>query len=186
MSAITGLRIEIAPLLDGETFTPVLTGIEHRAIDIMPAYDALYGAFRKIEQRRFSAEGPGWQPLSESTQADRARLGVGASHPILNRSGGRTTKGGRKGGALRKSLTTRGATGAVLEPQVDGIFMGTKDSVARYHQDGTSKMPARPVVDLNEGDAAVFAGIIGEYIFDYSVHRSLLGDSMFVADAMGL
>lgn len=180
--AITGLRIEITP--EEDTFTPVLMGIEHRAIDLLPAYAAVYQAFRVIEAKRFSGEGPGWAPLAESTVAERVRLGIGGDHPILNRSGAKES--GRKGGQLRRSLTTKGAKGAVFEPEIDGVFMGTRDPIAGFHQEGTTKMPARPIVDLTEADANVFGSIIGEYLFGYSVDRTLLGDSMYVADAMGL
>lgn len=179
---ISELRIEITP--DGDTFTPTLMGIEKRAIDLLPAYAAVYQAFRVIEAKRFSGEGPGWAPLAESTVAGRVRIGIDGSHPILNRSG--ASYEGRKGGQLRRSLTTKGAKGAVFEPQIDGVFMGTKDPIARFHQEGTSKMKARPVVDLTEADASVFGSIIGEYLYGFGVDRTLLGDSMYVADAMGL
>lgn len=182
--AITALRVELGPTPDGETFTPALTGIEHRLIDLVPAYEAIAAAFRRIEQRRFDSEGPGWAELAASTVAQRERLGIGGSHPILSRKG--IVDRGRRGGQLRTSLTTKGAKNSVVRPEVDGLFVGTADPVAKYHQEGTAKMPARPLVDLNEADAAVFGGIIGEYVFDFGVDRTILGDAMFVADVMGL
>ena len=152
----TAFTFGITP--DVDTFTPTLDGIEKRAIDIVPCYQALYTAFRKIEQKRFSSEGPGWEPLKPSTVADRERQGYGGEHPILNRDG-----------TLRRSLTTKGAKHAVITPMPDGVFFGTKDPIAKYHQEGTEKMVARPIVDLTEADAEVFGEIIGEHVFGYSV-----------------
>ncbi len=153
---VTALVFGITPEVD--TFTPTLQGIESRAIDIIPCYQALYAAFRKIEQKRFDSEGPGWAELKPSTVADRERQGYGGDHPILNRDG-----------TLRRSLTTKGAKGAVITPMPDGVFFGTRSPIAQYHQDGTSKMEARPLVDLNQADAEVFSGIIGEYLFGFGV-----------------
>lgn len=178
----TGLYIGITPEVD--TFTPTLKAIEARALDIAPLYDALYGAFRKIEARRFSSEGPGWKELAPSTRTDRERLGAGGDHPILNRTGA------PGGGALRKSLTTKGAKDAVVTPMPDGLFMGTKSKIARYHQDGTHgagrnhkvSMPARPLVDLTQADAEVFSGIISEWLYGFKVSETTLGNSSsFVA-----
>lgn len=164
-----GLYFGIEPVVD--SFTPTLDGIEERSIDIAPMYDGLYSAFRRIEQRRFQAEGPGWDELKPGTVADRERMGYDGAHPILNREG-----------SLRRSLTTKGARNAVVEPLPDGLFMGTKDPIAKYHQNGTDRMAARPLVDLTEADAEVFAGIVGEWIYGYAVSESSLGNSeSFVA-----
>ena len=152
----TSLAFGIVP--DVDTFTPTLHGIESRAIDIEPCYQALWTAFRRIEQKRFESEGPGWAALKPSTVADRERQGYGGEHPILNRDG-----------TLRRSLTTKGAKDSVITPMPDGVFFGTKSKIAGYHQDGTRKMVARPLVDLTEADAEVFAGIISEWVYGYGV-----------------
>lgn len=152
----TTLAFGITP--DVDTFTPTLGGIESRAIDIAPCYEALWTAFRRIEQKRFESEGPGWAALLTSTVADRERQGYGGEHPILNRDG-----------TLRRSLTTKGAKDSVMTPMPDGVFFGTRSKIAGYHQAGTEKMVARPLVDLTEADAEVFGGIIGEWVYGYSV-----------------
>lgn len=182
MAPISGFSVLVEPVED--TFTPMLEWIEGRLVDIAPAYDALYATFRKIEARRFSAEGPGWAPLAESTVAQR-----GSSHPILVAP---DDKGGRRSGQLRRSLTTKGARGAVVEPLPDGLFMGTEDPLAEVHHKGTNragrdhntKIPARPLVDLNEADAALFAGVLSEYFYGFKLSGALGAGQVYEADAM--
>lgn len=163
--ARTVLRFGITP--DVDTLTPSLEHVEERIVNIPVLYQALWTAFRRIEERRFDREGPGWERLADSTVAERERLGIGGEHPILNRTGA------PGGGTLRRSLTTKGAKYSYIEPLPDGVFFGTRDPLARYHQDGTHgagrdhnvSMPARPLVDLTEADADVFTGIIAEWIY---------------------
>jgi hypothetical protein len=156
--------LELQPLEKGETLTPLLEATMARMGDLMPAYLEIYSAFRKMEQRRFDQQGPGWAPLAESTVAQRESLGLGGDHPILNRTG--VSDHGRQGGTLRRSLTTRGSRYAVFEVMPDGIFMGTSDPVAKFHQEGTENMPARPVVKIEEKDAKIFGAILSEWIWD--------------------
>ena len=172
----TSLEIGITQLPGDDTFTATMEGIGIRLADFVPVYDALYDAFRKIESARFDAEGPGWKQLAESTVASR-----GSAHPILNVTG-----------RLRRSLTTKGAPGAVVEYEVDGLFMGTSDPVAHYHQDGTHgagrdhniDMVARPVVDMQEEDAVTFATILSDYFYyNLGVFAS---SGVFATDSEGL
>jgi phage gpG-like protein len=164
-----GLRLTIEVAED--TTTPMFQHFEDRLVEVLGLYDEWYSAFRKIEARRFTKEGPGWAPLAAPTVAQRKAMGIGGTSPILNRSG--VDYAGRKGGQLRKSLTTKGAKNAVVEPLPDGLFVGTKDPVAIFHQGGTHgagvdhnvSMPARPIVDLSEEDSLVFASIAEEWIY---------------------
>lgn len=177
----TAFTIELEPLED--TYTPALDWIAGRLVDIAPAYDALYATFRKIEARRFSAEGPGWEELAESTVAQR-----GSAHPILVAPGAR----GRKSGQLRRSFTTKGAKGALVEPLPDGLFMGSEDPLAAIHHHGTDRagrdhtthIPARPLVDLTEADAEAFSEVLVEYFYGFGATASLGAGDEFSADAM--
>jgi hypothetical protein len=167
---VEALRFGIVQLPGDDTFTAELESIGVRLDALAPVYDAIYAIFRRIEQDRFDREGPGWKPLAPSTAANRVRLGVGAYHPILNLQ---VPSRGRKASQLRKSLTTAGATNAVVEPIPDGLFMGTNDPLAIVHHRGTSdagrshnvRIPARPLVDMREQDAALFGDVIGDYVF---------------------
>lgn len=153
-----------------ETFTPIVDSIAARLADMGPAYALVYDEFLDIERKRFSSEGPGWQQLKTSTVAKR-----GSAHPILHDTG-----------ELEDSLTDAGHTNAVFEPEIDSVFMGTSDPVAIFHQEGTDKMVARPVVDMTEADAASFAGIIGDYLFSGPGGTVSAGGALFAAGALGL
>lgn len=177
--------IEVQPIDD--TFTPMLEWIEGRMVDIAPAYEALDAVFRGIESKRFTAEGPGWEPLADSTVAQR-----GSAHPILVAPAGTYgERGGRKPGQLRRSLTTKGAKGHIVEPLPDGLFMGSDDFLAAIHDKGTDRagrdhdthIPARPLVDLNEGDAELFTEVLSEYFYGFALASSIGADT-FEADAM--
>lgn len=189
MPPATTLTFGIEQVPGDDTFTELLEGIGVRVADIVPIYDALYSVFRKIEQRRFDKEGPGWAELAESTVAGRERLGIGGSHPILNRKG--VTYRGRRGGQLRTSLTTKGAKGAIVEPIPDGLFMGTSDPLAAVHQKGTSRagrdhnvvIPARPLVDMTEADAEEFSEVVARYMFGIGLRSHTTSDASALFEA---
>jgi hypothetical protein len=80
----------------------------------------------------------GWAPLAPETALEKARLGYGAG--ILVRTG-----------ELMDSATVRGAPGNVFEVTPTSLTVGTRDWKAGFHQHGTSKMPARPIVGWSWG-----------------------------------
>lgn len=178
--------ITVEPLPD--EFTPMMEWIEGRLVDFTPAYEGLYSLFRKIQARRFTAEGPGWEPLAESTVQSRG----GSDHPILVEPVALANKRGRSGGQLRRSFTTKGAKGAVIEPLPDGLFMGSDDPLAAIHHKGTNRagrdhntvIPARPLVDPTEADAEAFAAFLSEYFYGFHLTGSLGASETFEADAM--
>ena len=53
-------------------------------------------------------------------------------------------------GALRDSLVSVGGPNNIAEAFPRGLVFGTSDEKALFHQDGTSRMPARPPVGLSE------------------------------------
>lgn len=176
--------IELQPVED--TWTPVLVGTERRLVDLEALYPRLWTVFRQIEARRFSAEGPGWTALAPSTVAGRIAQGIGGNHPILNRQGaGRYGTVNQEGGSLRKSFTTKASKYSYIEPMPDGLFIGSKHPLAIYHQTGAHgagkdhnvTIPARPIVDLNEADAELFAETISAYVWGFSAARSAVYDS---------
>ena len=103
----------------------VLEGIEERAQDLTPAWPAVLRAFRSIVNRAFAMEGSGgepWQPLADSTRRERARLGYGAAHPILERTG-----------RLVRSLVI-GDDGGFAEITPGSLIVGTTVPYFVYHQ----------------------------------------------------
>lgn len=164
-----GLTIAI-DTIEADCFSLWMKRLESRLVNLGPLYAELYSAFREIERKRFDAEGPGWKALAASTQINRIFLGIEGSNPILDRSGdkaGRDFMGnydGRDGGQLRRSLTTLHAKNAVFEPMVDGVFMGTKDPVAKFHQTGEGSNPERILVEATEADATTYGYIVSEFV----------------------
>jgi len=67
---------------------------------------------------------PLWEPLAESTEAEKARLGYPPDAPLL------------RDGTLRDSIVT--------EHHALEAIIGSKMPVAAFQEFGTSKMPARP------------------------------------------
>ncbi|HLZ20725.1 MAG TPA: phage virion morphogenesis protein [Ktedonobacterales bacterium] len=80
----------------------------------------------------------GWAALADATVLDRTRRGFGGEHPILVRAGD-----------LQASVTARGAPGNVFDVRADSLSVGSEDARAGYHQWGTSRMPARPIVGIS-------------------------------------
>lgn len=86
-------------------------------------------------QDNFPAEGSRlgskWKALAASTQAQRARLGYGAAHPILERTG-----------ALKRGF----------EKQVKRLSVRVFNPVDyfQYHQMGGGKLPQRKMIDAPE------------------------------------
>lgn len=97
-----------------------------------------------------------WPQLAESTQDERERLGFSPNDPLL------------RTGELQASISheTRG-----LEAEI-----GSTSEIAPYHELGTSKMPARPVLgpalvrNLDKikelAASAIVAGFIGNEVID--------------------
>lgn len=68
-------------------------------------------------------------------------------------------------GRLRMSLTNKGSDDMVYEAGKLSLKLGTKVPYAIYHQTGTSKMPARPPIELTERQKNLWPKLIQEYLF---------------------
>lgn len=78
-----------------------------------------------------------WPPLAPSTIREKARLGYGEMPPLW------------RTGTLAASLAEKGAAGNILQAGPSSLVVGTSINYARYHQDGTSRMPARQIVGIS-------------------------------------
>lgn len=125
------------------------------------AFPVIAEDFRRMQAKRFDAEGPGWAPLAPSTLARKARKGY--PETILHATG-----------ILRDSLTKVNAPGSVVRMLPDEIFIGTRVPYGTYHQTGTDKMPQRKIVDLGEDDAARWGSILQRALGPTSVVSSAL------------
>lgn len=107
-----------------------------RVADVSPVMEEIATQEREAAAKRFDEHGPGWAPLAESTLAAKASAGYPPDILVAT-------------GELRDSLSKLGgAHFEIVTP--DSLTMGTSDEIAGFHQDGTSRMPARPLVEQDE------------------------------------
>lgn len=119
--------------------------------DMSDAFREIVKDFHEGERKQFETEGGygagGWQPLAMSTV-----LRKGGPSPILVREG-----------TLRDSLVGESPY-SIVDIRPLEARMGTKVPYARFHQKGTSRMPARPVIMLPEGQKTRWHKIVHRYL----------------------
>jgi len=122
--------------------------------DLSAAFREIVKDFHESEQRQFESQGDygagGWQPLASTTIERKERGGFPLD--ILVRTG-----------ALKESLAGKtGHTIEVIKPLE--MQVGTTLPYARFHQEGTGIMPARPIIMLPEEQKTRMHKIIHRYL----------------------
>lgn len=132
-----------------------LIGISTRGTDFRPAWQAITDRLLTIEGQQFASEGAygstGWPALAPSTIERRQSQGYGAG-PILDMTG-----------ALKRSLSVKGAEGQISVIEPASMAFGTGIEYAGLHQTGTGRMPARKPLELPERDRKVIVKIAQRY-----------------------
>lgn len=122
-----------------------------RMVNLKPVFDAFEPIWHQQEARIFTSEGiPAWPRLSPA-YADRKRREVGRL-PILVYTG-----------RLRSSLVGR-SKDSIYEATPRTLKMGTRVPYSTYHSEGTSRMPARPHVELLPETFRELADLATDYI----------------------
>lgn len=131
-----------------------LRGVQARALNGAPVLSIILRDMRRLEQELFDTEGRGeWPALAVSTLESKSRQGYPPN--ILQATE-----------ALYDSLAGNlSAAGHVEQITEDEIVYGTTNPAARWHQSGTSKMPARPPVDVREEDVRGWTKQVHAYVF---------------------
>lgn len=124
-----------------------------RAGDTRPVLAVVARQIAEIEETRFDDEGPGWAPLAESTLAQKARQGLNSG--ILDATG-----------RLRQSLSSIGAPDQLLIIHDGLLVFGTTVPYAGVHQRGSSRVPQRKVIDLQEGDKRLIVKTIQRWVIE--------------------
>ena len=110
--------------------------MRERAGDLVPAWEVVADWLAEQERIQFSTEGARWgqpwAPLAESTLAAKLRRAQPSDILVA------TTE-------LKRSLTIRPLDIERLHPST--MVLGTRVSYAQFHQRGTSRMPARILLD---------------------------------------
>jgi hypothetical protein len=147
------MRVEVQGV---EPLLKKLATVQEAISDFRPVWPQVAQWFYTLEQQQFATEGGGsWAPLAPSTVKGR-----GSAHPILIRSG-----------RLYRSLTDRGAEGAVYSEGAETLTLGTDVRVGSWnlgllHQLGTRYMPARRPIFPTRARLSDLRVILHQYIFD--------------------
>jgi phage gpG-like protein len=111
-----------------------------RAGDLTFPMGRILDSLHRTTADQFASEGArgsgGWEPLAASTLDAKARSGIDPR--ILHATG-----------ALERSLT---GSGGIADAHPDGFDFGTRVPYAQFHQQGTSRMPARKPVQPTGAD----------------------------------
>lgn len=125
-----------------------------RAIEPAPALAIVAEELRKAEAKRFAAEGPGWAPLADSTIAKKGSTVIG-----------------RESDAMMRSLTEKGAEGAIEIIQGSELVWGTSLTsedgfpYPKAFNDGTTRgQPPRPLFDFGQPTLAAVSRAIQAYL----------------------
>jgi phage gpG-like protein len=118
-----------------------LANFQAALADERPALQAIADDFRALIARQFStegrAEGTPWPPRVGAGLAPPSKRAMQAS-PLLVRTG-----------ALRNSLIEPHAPDHVEQIDATSLTFGTRVPYALFHQFGTRRMPARPLIVLS-------------------------------------
>jgi hypothetical protein len=114
-----------------------LRGLARRASDLRPAWPAVTRRVAAGYSRSFDRQGPGWKKLDPATTRRRIAEGFPPG-PILNETGG-----------YRDAATNPDRL--IVHEGNWSLEIGVDHELARYHQDGTRKMPIRQL-KLSAGD----------------------------------
>lgn len=108
--------------------------------DWRPFWPDIAAVFYTMEAGRFDSGGYGsWKQLSDGYKKWKMKNYPGEN--ILSLTGD-----------LRRSLTSQFNPNAVYADQPLELVLGTNIHYAQYHQYGTSRMPARPPIDIRQQD----------------------------------
>lgn len=118
-----------------EPFAVTLERFQHRLGDASEAFGAMADYQKRVvNARQFKGQGSpevggAWSPLSPRYAAWKAKKRPGAQILVFD-------------GKLKNEMTTKAG---VFEVWSSGFTVGTDLFYARYHQNGTPNMPARPL-----------------------------------------
>lgn len=153
LNSLGEMALELIKLEAGE-FIALSEALERIAQKVEDTAKAEFGVYQPA-----TGGFPAWPELADSTQDERVKAGYSADEPLLR----------------------SGETQASISHEVEGLeaVVGSTSDVMVFHEFGTSKMPARPVIGpaaFRNRDwiqrlaaAAVVAGFIGEDV----IHQAL-------------
>lgn len=131
--------------------------------DLRPAWPATDAVFSDVLQEQFASEGAEsgdrWPELAKSTQEERERLGYGAAHPILVRTG-----------ELRESFVDRTHPDATSEHDRLRWARGSRsEHFPAVHQRGSrdGRIPQRRIIAMNSEDRLRILRPVRNHVFGF-------------------
>lgn len=140
-----------------EAFANAFISLDAYIGDRRPAWPGVAKIARDHARRRFAAEGPGWEGLTEGYAVRKAeKHGV---KKILSATG-----------ALEDSLTEEGAEGAIYDATPDTLTVGSSLPYARAHHFGLLErsLPARPIYLVDDELAREVAEVMERDLTDFA------------------
>lgn len=137
---------------NAESVNEALAAFEESLADQAPALARVADDFREMIAQQFAsegrAEGTPWPELAPATLRRRQ-----ANTPILYKTG-----------ALLRSLREPGAAGHVEELEGYSLTLGSRLPYAVFHQTGTRRLPARPIIVLSGARSERWTEIVRQQI----------------------
>jgi phage gpG-like protein len=135
-----------------KTFAKALDKAVKQVGDLRFAMGEISRDVFKTTRQNFILGGAGkYEPLSKKYSAFKQRVNAGA--PILVFSG-----------SLRDSVTGTGNSDTIRNIGKQSLIQGTKVPYAKFVQEGTSKMPLRKFLFIDDAQTIRFERIIADYV----------------------
>lgn len=151
------LRLDPGGVVFHRRFTRFISDLT----DLTPAFEQMADEFNQWEEEAFAtggaSSGNAWPPLAAST----------AAHKTRRRGGQILVESGR----LMRSLTTPNAQDAIRDITGRKMTLGTDTPYAGFHQTGTSRMPARPIIRLTAANRDRWTRIIHHHLVAQATGR---------------
>jgi len=149
------LNVDIKVELNDDGTKDYLDDVKKRMRDLSPVWPKVHQSLKAYMIENFTAQGlpaGGWKPLDAEYASWKTRTFPGA--PMLVQTG---------------SLFQRIARGPKLDGGARTASFTFTGKITRFHQYGTEKMPARPILFAPERWVQEVADAIGDYIVEGNV-----------------
>jgi len=163
-------------LIGWEKVVKILDDVGKKTEDFSPAFEEISKDFYTGIEGHFAAGGyTPWKPLSAAYASWKERVAPGQPLMVLS-------------GAMKASLTSSTATGAIKEVSPYRLRIGTAVTNKKgygypfAHQFGLGNNPVRKVIELPQGTAAKWVSIINSYAFSVITGSSSNWQSSMMSD----
>lgn len=146
--------IEIQTEVENRKLAEALTRLRRKVGDLHPIMDEIAETMRNSVEENFKQES------SRGTLSDGKRGGVWKDLAAS------TLKARARKGKTGKKLQVTGQLIASIQTKTSNVeaMVGTNKKYARFLNDGTNRIPARPFLVLQQADIEAFTRLVEEYL----------------------